>query len=27
MKAGVIYVSAILDCRRNPDFISNRLNP
>jgi hypothetical protein len=27
MKADVVYVSAILDCRRNLDFISNRLNP
>jgi len=27
IKAGVVYVNAVLDCRRNPDFISNRLKP
>jgi len=27
IKADVVYVNAILNCRRNPDFISNRLKP
>ncbi len=27
IKADIVYVNAILDCRRNPDFISTRLKP